>query len=119
LPVVGGGDGGGLSRDRLSGSTSSTSSFGSESDSPPLFVSDPGEDRARGKLWSAATWKAKFAIAWCAKYQQVAYGNRMDGRASGDLADLLAELPRSEVLSAQERAPQMFAEYLAIEHPSV
>jgi len=47
------------------------------------------------------------------------YGERADGKACGDLGDLLDALPLRDVLEAQARADEMFAEFLAIRAPAV
>lgn len=82
-------------------------------------VPDPAGARSNGKakIWSAWDWKNKFGIAWVAKYQTGGYGEVGDSKACGALGLLLETLPAEELLAAQERAPAMFAEFLASADP--
>lgn len=69
-------------------------------------------------IWSPVEWRQKYGVAWTGKYKRF-YGMRSDGKACGDLGDLLEALPVPEVKAAQARAPEMFRVFLADEAPVV
>ncbi|HVX95507.1 MAG TPA: hypothetical protein VHK47_11400 [Polyangia bacterium] len=71
-------------------------------------------------IWTAADWKRQFEAPWLARYGGLAMGGGVSAaKATGDLADQLASLPDADRLAAQERAPQMFAEFLNDESPQI
>lgn len=77
---------------------------------PPPAVTTTEPD-----LWPAHVWQRRFGLAWvAAKANGVGTlgGGTEASKASGDLSDQLASLPRTERLAAQARAGAMFAEYL-------
>jgi hypothetical protein len=67
--------------------------------------------------WPAGEWLRQFGMAWCEKYQQIAYGNAGDAMATGRLSDLLGPMPEDQRLIAQREASRMFAEFLAKTEP--
>lgn len=70
------------------------------------------------RLWPAATWYQRFSAAWCQRYGRIAYGGgAADAKATGALSDTLAALPDAERTAAQDRASEMFAEFLRDEAP--
>ncbi len=68
-------------------------------------------------LWAAGDWLKRFGRAWADRYKALAYGQTSDGKACGTLADFLAARDPETRLAFQERAPKMFAEFLADESP--
>lgn len=86
--------------------------------SAPLSGSDQAlESDPRGNghadLWPPYGWCRRYGVAWCSRYNRIAYGMAGDERASGALGDLLDRLPISERIAAQAEAPRMFTDYLA------
>lgn len=106
-----GGVGGALSGDRSVPDPESGPS------SPDLPERAPAREPAPPTegIWTAARWKTEFGAAWSLRFHRGArhYGSSGDGKACGALADLIRELPETDVLAAQERAGAMFAEFFA------
>lgn len=101
------------------GGAPSSDLSGSGSHSGSSLQSDPGVDRASDR-WTAGTWLEKYKLAWSAKYSGSFYGQgTSDGKAMGDLSDAIAALSPAEAKQAEQRAPAMFAEYLADESPGL
>ena len=70
----------------------------------------PGND---APLWHANDWLMKFGAAWAIRYQTPTYGGgSRDAKATAELGDVLRSLTNPERLQAQERAREMFDEYL-------
>lgn len=76
--------------------------------------SDRESDR-EGVYWTAGNWLDRFRIAWSVKYSAFYGKGTADGKATGDLADVLAALSSAEIAQAQSRSAAMFDEYFADE----
>lgn len=65
-------------------------------------------------IWLAKDWFAAFKLAWATSYAALSYwAIPADGKATGDLEEILSRLAPTDALAAQERAPAMFSEFLA------
>jgi hypothetical protein len=70
-------------------------------------------------LWPAGTWLRRYAAAWSRKYGTLHYGQASDGKACGQLADLLAAMPAPARKHAESMADGMIGEFLGRETPKV
>jgi len=76
---------------------------------PVVHAQEPG-------LWNSDRWLKKFGAAWVKAYRNgmgTYGGGAPDAKAGAILDDQIRALPLSEAMAAQERAPAMFAEFLA------
>jgi hypothetical protein len=88
--------------------------------SDPTPIHTTPEPQKASVFWTGWQWRERFGRAWAERYQQLAYGGGdADAKASGDLRDQLSALPDLERKAAQDRAPAMFAEFLADESPGM
>lgn len=71
----------------------------------------------RAKIWTAWDWLQEFGAAWRVENDGLTYGNNGDTRSASLLADTLARLPEAELVAAQKKAPEMFAEFLSRTDP--
>lgn len=74
----------------------------------------PARLAAPAKIWNSGEWLRRFGFAWMEQYQEHTYPGGSDKTAERRLDGILNELPTVELLAAQENAPRMFAEFLAI-----
>lgn len=81
------------------------------SDPDPSVEPPQRVDPAR--VWTSGDWCRRFGKSWVIQFCRGAgsYGHAGDGKASGQLEDLIAALPASEAIAAQERSSVMFAEF--------
>lgn len=92
------------------------------SGSGPTTIADPPaptRSTPSAKVWNQHDWRDRFGRAWVAKYQTNAYGDAGDTKACVSLGYLLDAFPEHERLAAQDKAPEMFAEFLANTEPRV
>jgi len=68
-------------------------------------------------IWSPSTWRDRFAMAWCQRYNLLSYAHKWDSKACADLADILERLHRDEIRQAQGRAADMFTEFFGDASP--
>jgi len=104
---LGANDAGGVGGDLRSGSDS----IPFLADQDPSLKTPQQVDPAR--VWTPGDWLRLFGKAWSTQFCGGArhYGHAGDGKACGQLADLIAALPPAESLAAQEQSAQMFAEF--------
>jgi len=69
--------------------------------------------------WPAGAWLRRYGAAWSRKYGALHYGQASDGKACGQLADLLAAMPTAARTRAEAMADGMIAEFLGRETPKV
>lgn len=83
------------------------------SDSSPPCCSPPDQTRSedRANVWTVYDWRRRYGGRWCEKYGGLAIGG--DGAADGKMREHLEALPVPDLIAAQARAPEMFAEFLA------
>lgn len=89
-----------------------------------LSASSPYPERASvaavvPEMWSADRWRQKYALLWRDKYHGTMGGGTPAAVATAELGDRLGAIPVAERLAAQDRAAEMFGEYLANESPRV
>jgi len=97
--------------------TSSPSPSPSESDPRSTTIGSRGrlESVPAGALWTPSDWHQAFGSAWCKRFGKLTYGHNGDSKGKANLAAALELVPDQERIEAQARAPQMFAEYLAMD----
>jgi hypothetical protein len=78
--------------------------------SPPIQIG--GDPERVPEIWPPSEWLKKFGAAWQRRWNNF-YGQAGDSKACGTMADMLEKLPREEILRCQERAAEMFSEFLA------
>lgn len=84
---------------------------------PPERAPERSESRAN---WAASDWHKRFGKAWVEKYGGLAMGGgTAAAKATGELHDMLAELPTSDRAAAETRADVMIADYLGSEKPDL
>jgi len=65
-------------------------------------------------VWTAQQWLTEFKLAFREAKAGKFYGaGESDAKATARLGDLIAEMPKPDLLDAQRRAPEMFGEYFA------
>lgn len=85
---------------------------------PSAPARDPSATGQGPALWPAVRWKDAYGRAWCERYKQLHYGMASDTKGIVALGTLLEQMPPSDRIRAQERAPRMFAEFLASTSPA-
>ncbi len=93
------------------------------SGSDPLSLGSGAPAGARStpdaRIWNEFVWQRKFGTAWSAAYQTLTLpgGGEAATKATAALGDLLGHMTPGQRLAAQDRAPVMFAEFLADRSP--
>jgi hypothetical protein len=83
-------------------------------DLTPIRDLTPTPSGGPAARWKAVDWFTKFKAAWIQVYPSFSYWpTPADSRATRDLDEALADVSPTDVLAAQERAPEMFREFLA------
>lgn len=79
----------------------------------PAFQASESDARSEGSanVWTVFDWRRKYGMVWSKKYGGTAIGG--DGKADMRLREILESLPGADLLATQERAQEMFREFLA------